>query len=84
LVDPRVSKEIDYEALHHYLSLLVIPAPWSIFQSIRKLPAGHRMLVDKRGVQIDSYWPCEERPPEVSIPESDAIEEIRRLLFRAV
>jgi asparagine synthase (glutamine-hydrolysing) len=84
LVDPRVSKEIDYEALHHYLSLLVIPAPWSIFQSIRKLPAGHRMLVDKRGVQIESYWPCKERPPEVSIPESDAIEEIRRLLFRAV
>ena len=84
LEDPRVSKEIDFEALHHYLSLLVIPAPWSIFQSIRKLPAGHRMLVDERGVQIEAYWSCENHPAEAAIPEAEAVEEIRRLLFRAV
>jgi asparagine synthase (glutamine-hydrolysing) len=82
LEDPRVSKEIDFEALHHYLSLLVIPAPWSIFQSIRKLPAGHWMLVDERGTQIERYWHCDAEPADVA--ENEAVEEIRRLLFRAV
>jgi asparagine synthase (glutamine-hydrolysing) len=82
LEDPRVSKEIDFEALHHYLSLLVIPAPWSIFQSIRKLPAGHWMLVDERGPRIERYWHCDAEPTDVA--ENEAVEEIRRLLFRAV
>src|SRR3984885_14286429 len=82
LEDPRVSRDVDFEALHHYLSLLVIPAPWSIFQSIRKLPAGHWMLVDERGPRIERYWRCEAEPADLA--ESEAVEEIRRLLFRAV
>ncbi len=49
LQDPRVSRDIDFEALHHYLSLLVVPAPLSIFQAIRKLPAGHVLLADEYG-----------------------------------
>jgi asparagine synthase (glutamine-hydrolysing) len=83
LEDPRVSKEIDFEALHHYLSLLVIPAPWSIFKSIRKLPAGHWMLVDERGPEIERYWSCES-PTAAAVPEAEAVDEVRRLLFRAV
>lgn len=84
LEDPRVSKEVDFEALHHYLSLLVIPAPWSIFKSIRKLPAGHWMLVDERGLEIKPYWSCEPHSAEVLVPEREAVDEVRRLLFRAV
>jgi asparagine synthase (glutamine-hydrolysing) len=84
LEDPRVSKEIDFEALHHYLSLLVIPAPWSIFKSIRKLPAGHWMLVDERGPEIKPYWNCEPHSAEVLVSEREAVDEVRRLLFRAV
>jgi asparagine synthase (glutamine-hydrolysing) len=84
LQDPRVSKEVDFEALHHYLSLLVIPAPSSIFRSIRKLPAGHWMVVDGRGVHIERYWSCDAERPEAAVSESEAIEETRRLLFRAV
>jgi asparagine synthase (glutamine-hydrolysing) len=84
LEDPRVSKEIDFEALHHYLSLLVIPAPWSIFKSIRKLPAGHWMLVDERSPEIKPYWNCEPHSAEVLVSEREAVDEVRRLLFRAV
>jgi asparagine synthase (glutamine-hydrolysing) len=84
LEDPRVSKEVDFEALHHYLSLLVIPAPWSIFKSIRKLPAGHWMLVDEGGPQIERYWSSEAQSAQVTVPEREAVDEVRRLLFRAV
>jgi len=84
LEDPRVSRDVDFEALHHYLSLLVIPAPWSIFQSIRKLPAGHWMLVDRDGSQIERYWSCETNEAQTALPEAEAVDEVRRLLFRAV
>jgi asparagine synthase (glutamine-hydrolysing) len=84
LEDPRVSKEIDFEALHHYLSLLVVPAPWSIFQAIRKLPPGHVMNVDSGGVRTRRYWNCPPLSAESKDSERDVAATLRDLLFRAV
>lgn len=53
---PWVSREIDPEALDLYLSLLYIPAPWSIFRGIRKLPAGHRLLWRDGEVKVEPYF----------------------------
>ncbi len=52
---PWVSREIDPEALDLYLSLLYVPAPWSIFRDIRKLPAGHRLLWRDGEVRVEPY-----------------------------
>ena len=84
LEDPRVSREIDFEALHHYLSLLVVPAPWSIFQAIRKLPPGHVLHVDSGGVRTRRYWNCPPLCTESEDSERDAPAIVRDLLFRAV
>src|SRR3984957_8896506 len=84
LEDPRVSRDVDFEALHHYLSLLVVPAPWSIFKSIRKLPAGHWILVAERGPEIRPYWNSVPHPAEVLVSGREAVGGARRLLFRAV
>ena len=40
--------------------LLVIPAPLSIFEAIRKLPAGHVLLADEFGVSQRPY--ADQRP----------------------
>ena len=56
LTDPDVSRDIDFEALDLYLTLNYIPAPWTIFKSIRKLPAGHHLLLDKGQVSVQAYW----------------------------
>lgn len=40
-VHPAVSRELDYEALSHYLSLRNVPAPFTIYRDIRALPPGH-------------------------------------------
>src|SRR5881628_3491793 len=46
----------DLDALSHYLSLLYIPAPYTIYREIRKLEAGH-ILVWKDGQRtIRRYW----------------------------
>ncbi|GAB3898648.1 hypothetical protein GCM10027612_57210 [Microbispora bryophytorum subsp. camponoti] len=36
--DPGMSRDIDLDALHHYLTYLYVPAPLSIYEGVRKLP----------------------------------------------
>ena len=56
LKDPGIIKEIDYEALQLYLAFSYIPAPYTIFKGIRKLPPGHSLLLTNGKVSIKSYW----------------------------
>jgi asparagine synthase (glutamine-hydrolysing) len=84
LQDSRVSKALDYEALSHYLSLLMVPAPFTIFKAIRKVPAGHFLECDVDGIRVQRYWSYLDFVSERDIPEQDTISEIRRLLFAAV
>ncbi len=84
LEDLRVSKDLDLEALDHYLSLLVVPAPYSIFKTIRKLPAGCVLECDATGVRIERFWDCREFFDDRHVPEEEAVAKIRRLLFEAV
>ena len=46
LEHPGISKEIDLEALDHFLDYEYIPAPKTILKKVRKLPAAH--LADAR------------------------------------
>jgi asparagine synthase (glutamine-hydrolysing) len=84
LLDSRVGRELDQEALHHYLSLLVVPAPLSIFKSVRKLPPGCVLECDARGPSVRPYWKYLDTVGDRHMPEEEAVAEIRRLLFRAV
>jgi len=84
LQDPRVSREIDYEALYHYLSLLMVPAPFTIFKAIRKLPAGYLLECDANGIRVRRYWNYVDLVDEQYVPEQEAVAEIRRLVFAAV
>ena len=47
---------IDLQALSHYLSLLYIPSPHTIYREIRKLEAGHVLLHRKGRITIRRYW----------------------------
>jgi asparagine synthase (glutamine-hydrolysing) len=53
---PAVSREIDPQALDYFLSLEYIPAPYSIFKGIRKLPAGHILIYQDGQLHIEKYW----------------------------
>ena len=57
LKDPQQSRAVDEEAVFHYLSFLVAPAPLTMFQGIEKLPCGTWMRVSTDG-QVESrrYW----------------------------
>jgi asparagine synthase (glutamine-hydrolysing) len=79
----RRGDAVDAQALWHYLSLLVIPAPWTIFASVKKLEPGCRMVIDAHGVRISTF--ADPRAWIGSAPLTrDAVMETRRLLLLAV
>lgn len=57
LQDPEQTREMDEEALYHFLSFLTTPAPQTLFSGIRKLPAGAWMRV-RTDVSFEQsrYW----------------------------
>lgn len=80
---PAVSRDMDMEALELYLQCLYIPAPWTIYRQIRKLPPAHYGLLDRDGCKIQRYWDVD-YSREVSITEQDALDGLEEKLTEAV
>ena len=83
LKHPDVNREIDYEAMHHYLTYLCIPAPLTAFKKIRKLPAAHVLIWQNGKVRIQNYWELD-FSKKIKINESEVSCEILRLLKESV
>jgi len=51
------NKEIDYLAMWHYLSLMQVPTPLTIYKNIKKLEPSHALLIDTNGkLRKWKYW----------------------------
>lgn len=55
---PECNSEYDFTAIDQYLTFRYVPGDRTFFKGIRKLPAGHWMLVDKdsRIIRIEKWW----------------------------
>ena len=60
LQDPEVPAEPDEEALSLYLGLGYVPAPWSAFRGMKKLPPAHLAVVENGQLQTGNS--CQVRP----------------------
>jgi len=79
--------DIDPEALRVYLELGYIPAPLSFHRNIRKLPAGHYLLVNPHRVRRVRYWDFRSIKPDPAMncrPEEELVEELDALIQSAV
>lgn len=57
LEDPRVSRELDAEALHFYLHFhSVVPAPRTLLKQVKKLEPGHWLRVMADGRSCKQKW----------------------------
>ena len=82
VADPAVARRIDPVALHHYLTYQYVPAPWSIYQGIGKLPPGHLLSWQDGAARVSRYWRLDSTEvPIPSVPE--AAERLRDLLLDA-
>jgi asparagine synthase (glutamine-hydrolysing) len=75
--------EIDPDALEAFLAFNSIPAPYSIFRDIRKLPAGHVLVWQDGALELTRYArPC---PLDVRHDdEAELVEELRARLRDSV
>jgi asparagine synthase (glutamine-hydrolysing) len=56
LASGLVDRDVDLQALCDYITFRYVPAPATLFRGIMKLPPGHLLTVDERGVRLDPYW----------------------------
>lgn len=50
---------LDPQAIFDFLYFHMIPAPRTIFNKVRRLPAAHALLIDKAGIKEFRHWPAE-------------------------
>lgn len=53
---PQIPKTLDPAAIERFLLYGYIPSPDTAFTAIKKLPAAHRMIVDRGNVRVEPYW----------------------------
>jgi asparagine synthase (glutamine-hydrolysing) len=53
---PAFPRRLDPAALDVYLMHDYIPSPATVFDGVRKLPAAHRLVVERGVVSLDRYW----------------------------
>jgi asparagine synthase (glutamine-hydrolysing) len=87
LEHPAVTRDMDQEALYHYLTFLTTPAPQTLFAGINKLPAGCLLTCDARGeIKITRYWDAIVARPDPSVmrDERATTDKLRHLLNESI
>ncbi len=65
-----IDRAIDWSALYDFLTYLYVPAPKTAYLHVRKLPPGHQLVLDERGITVREYWTL--RPGHTSGAETPA------------
>ncbi|CAN5865456.1 asparagine synthase (glutamine-hydrolyzing) [soil metagenome] len=60
LEHPAIERRLDRSSLARYLFYEYVPAPFSIWEGMRKLPAGHLLVWEDGRTTVSRYW----HPPE--------------------
>jgi asparagine synthase (glutamine-hydrolysing) len=75
---PWLERDVDPQAMYHYLSYLTTPAPMTMFRGVYKLPAGYFLQVNREGaLSATRYW---DATPGQGIPagELDGLDDAGR------
>ncbi|MFN2643547.1 MAG: asparagine synthase (glutamine-hydrolyzing) [Burkholderiales bacterium] len=83
IAHPAVSREPDLEAIGLYLEAQYIPAPKSVYRQVRKLEAGHSLVIEGGRLSLSRYW----RPDysqKLELEEDEALGRLETELRRSV
>ncbi len=78
LQDPDQKRSVHEEAFYHYLSFLTTPAPQTLFEGVKKVPAGTWLRIGRSGdIQETRYWDVWDHTlPLIGVSEKDIAERI--------
>src|SRR5687767_10735018 len=83
LLHPDISREVNLEAIHYYLSFMCVPAPLTAFKAIKKLEPGHTLCWRNGEIKLDRYWQPD-FSHKLNISEEEAGERALEVLRDAV
>jgi asparagine synthase (glutamine-hydrolysing) len=78
-----VPADLDDAALEAYLALRYVPAPQTLFRSVRQLPAGHKMVVSDDRLEIERWWHLR-YDPKLPVTLHQAADDVEALMRTAV
>jgi asparagine synthase (glutamine-hydrolysing) len=83
---PEFSRELDREALHHYLTFRFVPAPMTLFKEVKKLPPGFLLeyLPSSGYPDTRPYWDISFERGEGDFSADHSMEALRELVHDAV
>jgi asparagine synthase (glutamine-hydrolysing) len=84
LLHPDLKREVDLRCLHYFFTLGYTPLTKTIFKGVEKLPPGHMLVKDNRGLRVRKYWDLEMKPDSHSKPDEYYIKKFRELLTESV
>jgi asparagine synthase (glutamine-hydrolysing) len=77
--------QINRNAVYHFLHLGFVPAPYSIYKSIKKMDSATWMKISKDNLESCSYWsPQQQVNEKVITKEKEAIVKLSDLLMSSV
>jgi len=71
LKHPQIPRALDPQSLARYLFYEYVPAPYSIWEGIRKLPRAHVLIWERGRIRISRYWTGEGPSAETDAPTFD-------------
>ena len=86
-LNPSWSSPLDEQAIRFYFESGYVPAPYSVFRAVRKLPPAHWLLLNESGLQVKRYWDYRQIATEHSWEqrrEDDLLDELDEILSRSV
>jgi asparagine synthase (glutamine-hydrolysing) len=83
LADDRVPRRMDLRSAGDYLSLRFVPPPRTMYEDIRKLPAGHLAVLADGHQDVRPYWSLDFRRKH-STDSAELLAELDRRLDDAV
>ncbi|WP_421901054.1 asparagine synthase (glutamine-hydrolyzing) [Maridesulfovibrio sp.] len=79
---PDISRDVDVQAIDLFMSTGCVPAPFSIYSDIRKLPAAHYGIVNSQGLSLHRYWSLDFRA-KIECSENEVLESLHSQLLEA-
>lgn len=62
LLAAGIDREVDYAALHQFMTFNYVPPPATLFRGVRHVMPGHYMTIDDAGVSTTQWWSLEVAP----------------------
>src|SRR5215470_2845539 len=83
---PDSARRLDFVALNQYLTFSNVPEPRTMFDGIRRLPAGHYLTCDEAGnVTVKRYWSSLDGPAWTAPTDArEVVPRVRELVKEAV